>query len=164
MEEARREKIAMYDVSERVHYDHGRVRWESVGHVRWKGGRITKRGGRNVYGKRKVRKRHPLILGVDRVSGQATTPAMAPGGFASFGGGFAGSFSMARFDGGLDGAFDDGFDGDTLFDGDDDDGEGSFDEGGVDILDVVETPVAVLFPERMRAKEREFVYKLERGR
>jgi len=141
VEEAKREKIAKYDISERVHYDHGRVRWESVGHVRWKGGRTTKRGGRNIYNRKgKQKRRRPLILGVERLSGQSTTPTIPPGSFGASFGGFGAHFSMAPFDG----AFDDGDD-------------WSFDDGLVDVLDLP------LVPRKAKGKDRENVYILERG-
>lgn len=151
-----------YDISNRVHYrddEHGftRKRWESVGHVRWKGGGTTGKHGRNIYRKEKGRRKRPmLILGVERMSREMVTPAVTPGGL---GGGFSMGGYMAPFDG----AFDDG----VSFRSDDNDEDGgesngsdewSFEEDGVDILDV---PLLDL-PKRVKEKERESVYNLRR--
>jgi len=97
-----------------------------------------------------------LILGVDRMSGEMTTPAITPGGFASFGGfggGLGVGFSMARFDG----AFDDGVSFQSVSDDDVSDDGWSFDEGLVDILDLP------LIPGKVKEKVRECTYTLERG-
>jgi hypothetical protein len=153
------EKRLRYDVSNRVHYrddEHGfiRKRWESVGHVRWKGGGTTGKHGRNIYNKGKGRRnRRMLILGVERMSGETITPAVTPGGF---GGGFSMGF-MAPFDG----TFDDDVSFRNIYDDEDRESNGSdgwsFEEG-VDILDVS----LLGLPGRVKGKGRESVYTLRR--